>query len=81
MSGPASYMNSDDWRLEKMFMVVPNNIKELYGENLLHNEKSIVTPWDFHTSLLHLGRTPKNDKNNFGKSILHQIDNERFSCR
>lgn len=85
MPGFVSMVDPWDWKIEKylpmMFLVVPNKLKENYGQNLKHNEQSIVTPWDIHNFLLQAGGAPINAYNPYGTSFFKKIPNERFNCR
>lgn len=84
MPGFISMMQSKDYKIEKyfpmMFLVIPEKLRKVYGDALEHNEQSIVTPWDIHNTLLHLGGAPMNAYNPHGMSFLKKVPNERFSC-
>ncbi len=83
MPGFYTFVDAEDFSIEKslpsMYMIVPQNVATEYDEILKSKENLMVTPYDLHNTLLHLGGAPKTAYNKLGESYFKKT--EKFDER
>jgi hypothetical protein len=74
MPGFYSLIDAEDTWIEKtlpsLFMVVPQDIANKYNDILSAKQNFLLSPYDFHNTLLHLADAPKYAYNNIGESFF-----------
>jgi hypothetical protein len=78
MPGFYSMIDAEDTWIEKtlpsMFLVIPQEIANKYDNVLTEKEHYLLSPYDFHNTLLHLSNAPKYAYNKIGESFFTNND-------
>lgn len=84
MPGFYTLIDSEDFFIEKtlpaLFLFTPQKIAQNFKKQLKEKENMFVTPYDIHSTFLHLAQAPVEAFNKIGASFFEDMDETGRNC-
>lgn len=84
MPGFYTFVDAEDFQIEKslptFFLFLPQNVAQMYKDQLISKENMLVTPYDIHNTFLEIINAPSHAFNKIGGSLFGPINEKKRDC-